>query len=67
MTDLFKIRRYRALEECPQGQRPREVFEATEDAGNILIGVGAAELVPDDTPLGPEQKGYKRRDQRAER
>ena len=66
--DNYTIRKYRALQDCPQGQAPGEVFEATEDAGNVLVSVGAAERVPDDTPLGkPSTRGpYKRRDLRAE-
>lgn len=65
--DNFTIRRYRALTECPQGQEAGEVFEATEDAGDILVRVDAAERVPDNTPLGKPKRGtYKRRDQVAE-
>lgn len=61
--DNYTMRRYRALKECPQGQQPGEVFEATEDAGDILILVEAAERVPDNTPLGKTKPGtYKRRD-----
>ena len=70
MLDNFTLHRYRALQDCPQGQQPGEVFEATEDAGNVLVSVGAVEQVPDDTPLGkPNGKArgvYKRRDLRAE-
>lgn len=68
--DNYTIRKYRALQECPQGQQPGEVFEATEDAGDILVSVDAAERVSDTTPLGkPDAKAgtYKRRDLRAER
>lgn len=68
--DNFTLHRYRALEECPQGQQPDEVFEATSDAGDVLVSVGAAERVPDDTPLGKpngtKRGSYKRRDLRAE-
>jgi hypothetical protein len=67
--DNFTPRKYRALTDCPQGQQPGEVFEATEDAGNVLVSVGAAERMPDDTPLGnaDAKKGtYKRRDLRAQ-
>ena len=68
--DNFTLRRYRALKECPQGQLPGDVFEATEDAGDILIRVDAAERVSDDTPLtgaAPKPRGsYKRRDLVAE-
>lgn len=64
--DNFTIRKYRALKECPQGQQPGEVFEATEDAGDILVSIGAAERLPDDA--NPKDKSaYKRRDLRAER
>ena len=68
--DKFTIYRYRALQECPQGQQPGEVFELTEDAGDILASVGAVERVPNDTPLGRPNfhKGtYKRRDLVAEK
>jgi len=67
--DNFTPTKVRALVECPQGQQPGQVFEATEDAGNILISVGVAERVPDDTPLGlPRERGsYKRRDLVAEK
>lgn len=61
--DNFTLHRYRALQECPQGQHPGDIFEATQDAGAILIQVGAAELVVDDAP---PKKFYKRRDLTAE-
>jgi len=65
--DNFTIQRYRALQECPQGQEPGEVFEATADAGDILVSVGAVERVADNTPLGKPKRGvYKRRDQVAD-
>lgn len=58
--------KFRALRECPQGQLPGEIFEATEDAGAVLESVGAAERLveADDTPK--DKKHYKRRDVRAE-
>jgi hypothetical protein len=58
---------FRALKECPQGQQPGEIFEATEDAGAVLESVGAAERVvdPDDVPP-KDKKHYKRRDLKAE-
>lgn len=66
--DNFTIRRYRALKECPQGQMPGDVFEATEDAGNVLVSVDAVERVPDNTPLSKGGRGtYKRRDLVAEK
>lgn len=66
--DDFTPRKFRALKDCPQGQEPGEVFEATADAGAVLVSVGAAEAVPDTTPIGkPAKRGvYKRRDLRAE-
>lgn len=66
-SDHFTPRKFRALVECPQGQEPGEVFTATEDAGNVLVSVGAAERVSDDTPVGkPAKRGlYNRRDLRA--
>lgn len=65
--DNFTIRKYRALQECPQGQQPGQVFEATEDAGDILVSVGAAERLPDDFVEPKDRGAYKRRDLRAER
>lgn len=64
--DNFTLRKYRALKECPQGQLPGEVFEATEDAGDVLISVGAAERVDDDPASTPPVGRHKRRDLRAE-
>ena len=66
--DNFTIRKYRALQECPQGQQPGEVFEATEDAGEVLVSVGAAERVvePDPAPPHRYRNDYKRRDLKAE-
>jgi len=67
--DDFTPRKFRALKDCPQGQEPGEVCEATKDAGAVLVSVGAAEPVPDDTPLGKsshKRQPYKRRDLRAE-
>jgi hypothetical protein len=58
--------KFRALKECPQGQIPGEIFEATEDAGAVLESVGAAERVVDE-PEPKKGKGqYKRRDLVAE-
>jgi hypothetical protein len=67
--DNFTPTRIRALQECPQGQQPGEVFEVTGDVADILVSVGAAERVANDTPLGkPDAKRglYKRRDLRAQ-
>jgi hypothetical protein len=67
--DNFTLHRYRAIGDTPDGKRDGEVFEATEDVGNVLLSVGNAERVPDDTPLGkpqPKRGVYKRRDLRAE-
>lgn len=63
--DNFTIHKYRALKECPQGQQPGEIFEATEDAGDILILVGAAERADEDP--NPPKGTYKRRDLTAEK
>jgi hypothetical protein len=67
--DNFTPTRVRALQECPQGQQPGEVFEVTADVADILVRVEAVERVPNDTPLGkPDARGtYKRRDLRAQR
>jgi len=66
--DNFTPTRVRALIECPQGQKPGEVFEVTSDVADILLSVNAVERVSDDTPLGrPNARGtYKRRDLRAQ-
>jgi hypothetical protein len=64
--DNFTLRKFRALKECPQGQQPGDVFEATEDAGAILVSVGAAERVDDDPTPKTDKAHYKRRDLLAE-
>ena len=65
--DNFTLRKFRALKECPQGQQPGETFEATEDAGAVLVSVGAAERLPDDDVAPKAPRGvYKRRDLRVE-
>jgi len=64
--DNFTIRKYRALKECPQGQQPGEVFEATEDAGAVLVLVGVAERVEDQDAQKEKKSFYKRRDLRAD-
>lgn len=56
--------KFRALKECPQGQQPGDVFEASEDAGNVLVLVGAAEKVIE--PEKPARGRYRRSDLRAE-
>jgi hypothetical protein len=69
MVDKFTLRTYRALKECPQGQQPGEIFEATEGAGDILVSVGAAERVDEATAEAPRlvpAGRHKRRDLRAE-
>lgn len=40
--------KFQALKECPQGQQPGEIFDATEDAGHVLELVGAAKRVDDE-------------------
>ena len=64
--DNFTIRTLRALQECPQGQRPGEIFEATQDAADILVKVGCAEFADEDPVAEPAKGKYKRRDLRAE-
>lgn len=63
--DNFTPTRVRALKDCPQGQRPGDVFEVTADAADVLVSVGAVERVVEDDP--PAKGTYKRRDLRAER
>lgn len=64
--DNFTPTRVRALTECPQGQQPGEVFDVTADVATALVSVEAAELVPNDTPIGKPKRGlYERRDLRA--
>ena len=58
--------KFRALTDLPQGQRPGDIFEPdTDDMGDVLVSVGAAERViePD---AKPDKKHYKRRDLAAE-
>ena len=56
-----------ALKECPQGQHPGDVFEATEDAGNVLVLLGAAKVyaAESQTETKPKRQ-YVRRDLKAE-
>lgn len=53
-----------AIKECPQGQQPGEEFEATEDAGNVLVLVGAARKAEPEKP--PTRGRYRRSDLRPE-
>ncbi len=53
-----------ALKECPQGQQPGEIFEATADAGNVLVMLGAAKVYEAE-PDKPKRQ-YQRRDLKAE-
>ena len=63
--DNYTVHKYRACGDGCPGRHRGEIFEATEDAGDVLVSVGAAERLPDDAP---KEKGvYKRRDLRAER
>lgn len=64
----FTPTRVRALQECPQGQQPGDVFEVTADVADILLSVGAVERVSDETPLGKANArgAYRRRDLRAQ-
>ncbi len=58
-----------ALKECPQGQQPGEVFEATEEAGNVLVLVGAAKVYKAPREKSEPEKTkreYSRRDLTAE-
>lgn len=60
--------KFRALKDLPQGQKPGDVFQPdTDDMGDVLVSVGAAERVldPDDDPK-KDKKHYKRRDLTAE-
>ena len=64
--DNFTPRKVRALEVCPGGQLPGDVFEVTEDAANVLVSVGAVEFVDELVEVKAEKGKYKRRDLRAE-
>jgi hypothetical protein len=58
-----------AITECPQGQRPGQVFDATDEAAQVLIDVGAARayLPADDAvPAPTSRRAYRRRDLTAE-
>ncbi len=56
----------RAIKDCPQGQRPGEVFTVTADVADILVLHELVEIVPDTTPA-PSKSTYKRRDLTAEK
>jgi len=59
--------RFIALKELPQGQQPGEEFDATEDAGAVLILVGAARKADETTDDVKSPRGrYRRTDLRAE-
>jgi len=58
--------KFRALKECPQGQLPGDIFDATEDAGAVLESVGAAQRVVEADNEPKDKKHYKRRDLQAE-
>lgn len=60
LTDL-SLHTYRALKDCPGGQRAGTIFQETEAIGDVLIAVGDVELVADEKP----SKGYNRRDMKA--
>lgn len=51
-----------ALKECPQGQQPGDVFEATEDAGNVLVMVGAAKVYEEPAEKPVRGGRYRRSD-----
>lgn len=56
-----------ALKELPQGQQPGELFETTEEMGDVLILVGGArKATDDDRKTGRRAGGYRRRDMKAE-
>ena len=59
-----------AITECPQGQQPGEEFDATEDAGNVLVLVGSARKAdPENTAVPdkptPQRGRYRRQDLRS--
>ncbi len=57
-----------AVTECPQGQMPGQIFEATEDAAKVLIMVGCAKphRAPDETAQPTRRRTYRTRDLSAE-
>ncbi len=72
--DDLSLHPYRALQVCPGGQRPGEVFQATRAVGETLMRAQLAEPVDelgDNTStvgnFPKKPKGYKRRDQVAEK
>lgn len=59
--------KFRALKELPQGQMPGDVFEPdTDDMGDVLVSIGAAERVLEPDAAPKDKKHYKRRDLTAE-
>ncbi len=64
--DDFTLHKFRALADCPQGQRAGDIFEATADAGAILVSFGVAERLPDEPrstePVAAAKGKYNRRD-----
>lgn len=60
--------KYVVLQVLPQGQRPGELVELHEDAGNVLLKVDAVRpATAADEKKSPEQRlRYRRRDMQAE-
>ncbi len=53
-----------ALQDCPQGQKAGDLFDATDDAGRVLVHIGCAREVSDeDVPTETSRRRrYSRRD-----
>lgn len=64
--DNYTPTKVRALQECPQGQQPGDVFVVTADVADVLVRAGSVERVDEQEPVGVKRGAYKRRDQRAE-
>ncbi len=65
-----RLVKYLAITACPQGQSPGDIFEATEDAGNVLVLIGSAKPY-DEPPITTEPvksstRRYTRKDLEAE-
>lgn len=71
--DNYTPRTVRAVKECPQGQKPGDVFSVTQDVADVLTHPDVACVEYADEPVAavtprhkPEPGRHLRRDQRAE-
>lgn len=62
VSALGGLMKFLALSDCPQGQQAGDIFEATEDAGAVLVMVGCAKVYEEAPPEKPTRGRYRRSD-----